>query len=557
MNTELSQFIDNILHSGQPIKLHLGCGTVYKEGWINIDNNSDNNIEKLDLNWDLCKPLPFPNESVDFIYNEHFFEHLSPEEAHSVLVDFMRVLKPDGVMRIAMPDLRRLVNIYLDKARRKPNRDNLDKYGLTHVKTRAENLNIDFRAWGHKWLYDYEELERRLKETGCSWVKECRIFESDFEELRNLETRNESPLVAEVMKIIPDETSAEMPLVTIACITYNQEKFIRDALESFVTQKAKFHFEVIIADDCSADSTPDIIREYEQKYPDIFKPIYRKENIGAIENFVDTLSCAHSKYVIINEGDDYFTDPQKLQKQVDFLETHPECSICFHPVQVIYEDEPSKIEIFPVPNQRFDKTYLTLDDLLKHNFIQTNSCMYHWRFTDEDISNVFPKDILPGDWYLHLLHAQIGNIGFLDEVMSVYRKHSGGIWYDSYKDLEGLFLKNGSKMLAFYDNVCKNIAPNPNDYINNRLLPSFEHIVNIHINHKRKAGIVLIFNQYPDYFLELIKHLKNQTEEQRQRIDGITHSVSYRVSKKLKGNTLFALCYRLLKKCYKFVKRVL
>ncbi|GHU41949.1 hypothetical protein FACS1894190_10660 [Spirochaetia bacterium] len=353
----------------------------------------------------------------------------------------------------------------------------------------------------------------------------------------------------------PNKLSTETPLVTIVCTTYNHEKFIRDALESFVTQKTNFPFQAIIADDCSTDKTPDIIREYEQQYPDIIKPIYRGQNIGAMNNGIDTLSRAHSKYVISNEGDDYFTNPQKLQKQVDFLEVHPECSICFHPVEIIFEDNSRPIEIFPSPEHRFNKTLLSLGDILKHNFIQTNSCMYRWRFVNEDIQDVFPKDILPGDWYLHLLHTQTGCIGFIDEVMSVYRRHSGGMWYDSYKDLQGLFLKYGSNMLAFYDNVCKNIAPNPNDYLNNTLLPAFEHIVNIYINHKRNEDILFIFNRYPDYFLELIKHLKNQTEEQKQQVDVITHSVSYRISKKLMRNKPFTLCYRLLKKCYKAVKR--
>ena len=182
------------------VKLHLGCGTVYKDGWINIDNNSDNNIEKLDLNLDLRKQLPFPANSVDFIYNEHFLEHLTVEEGISAIKDFFRILKPGGVMRIAMPDLKITIQTYLDEDWKENGKAFLEKYGLAFIQTRAESINISFRCWGHKWLYDWEELERRLKEAGCEKIKRCHLFESEHNALRNLETRNESTLIAEVTK---------------------------------------------------------------------------------------------------------------------------------------------------------------------------------------------------------------------------------------------------------------------------------------------------------------------------------------------------------------------
>ena len=182
------------------VKLHIGCGTVYKGGWINIDNNSDNNIQKLDLKWDLRKPLPFHDNSVDFIFNEHFLEHLTVEEGILAIKDFFRVLKPGGVMRIAMPNLEEMIHTYMDKNWKENNKAFLEKFELAFIQTRAENINIGFRWWGHQWLYDWEELERRLKESGCEKIKRCIIFESEHEVLRNLETRNESVLIAEVTK---------------------------------------------------------------------------------------------------------------------------------------------------------------------------------------------------------------------------------------------------------------------------------------------------------------------------------------------------------------------
>lgn len=197
INLDINSLIDKSL-----IKLHLGCGTAYKNGWINIDNNSDNNINKLDINWDLRNPLPFPDNSVDYIFNEHFLEHLTVEEGIKSIKDFYRVLKPGGVMRIAMPDLESIVSEYLNNNWKEDNKDFFEKFGLSFIKTRAELININFRWWGHKWLFDWEELERRLKEAGCIKIKRCKIFESDYEDLKNLETRNESTLIAEITKIL-------------------------------------------------------------------------------------------------------------------------------------------------------------------------------------------------------------------------------------------------------------------------------------------------------------------------------------------------------------------
>jgi predicted SAM-dependent methyltransferase len=180
------------------IKLNIGCGTDYKKSWINIDNNSDHNIEKLDLNWDLRYPLPFEDNSVDFIFNEHFFEHITPEEALPIMQDLKRVLKPGGVMRIAMPDLESVVSHYLHVPL---NKDHVIKdYHFEHVKTPAEWINMSFRWWGHQWLYDWEELQRRLMEAGFTKMKRCKLHKSKYKDLEDLEIRQGSILIAEVTK---------------------------------------------------------------------------------------------------------------------------------------------------------------------------------------------------------------------------------------------------------------------------------------------------------------------------------------------------------------------
>lgn len=127
------------------------------------------------------------------------------------------------------------------------------------------------------------------------------------------------------------------PLVSICCITYNHESYIRETIEGFLMQKTKFPIEVLIHDDESTDKAADIIREYENKYPDIIKPIYQFDNKyskGISVSVTYNFPRARGKYIAMCEGDDYWTDPSKLQKQVDFMEVNPDCSLCFHASKV-------------------------------------------------------------------------------------------------------------------------------------------------------------------------------------------------------------------------------
>lgn len=197
MNLPVSS-VKKLLQRSGPVKLNLGCGTDYKDGWVNIDNNSDDNIEKLDMNWDLRNPLPFKDGTVDFIFNEHFFEHLTVEEGQVCIKDFMRTLKKGGVMRIAMPDLAMSVSLYLDPKWKKNKL--ISQFGLEFVETPAELLNMSFRWWGHKWIYDFEELRRRLAEAGYTDVTRVKHSKSKYPELCGLETRTQSELIVEVVK---------------------------------------------------------------------------------------------------------------------------------------------------------------------------------------------------------------------------------------------------------------------------------------------------------------------------------------------------------------------
>lgn len=149
----------------------------------------------------------------------------------------------------------------------------------------------------------------------------------------------------------------DKPLVTIRCITYNHEPYIRQCLEGFVMQKTNFSFEVIVHDDASTDGTVEIIREYAEKYPNIIKPIYETENQyskndGSIRRIIDEAMSPEAKYIAMCEGDDYWIDPLKLQKQVDYLENHPDVVYSCHRYKILIDR--SK-EIYLAPNIYFDK----------------------------------------------------------------------------------------------------------------------------------------------------------------------------------------------------------
>ena len=175
------------------LKLHLGSGTVRLDGWVNIDLETP----QADLHFDITRPLPFRGGAARLIYHEHVMEHISVEQGLAGLRDWHRLLQPGGVLRIATPDLAYVVERYggdwKDQAWLK-----LPEYAF--IRTRAEMLNVSMRWWGHQYLYDGEELERRMREAGFTTIRRCGFRESTVGELAGLETREDSTLILEAVR---------------------------------------------------------------------------------------------------------------------------------------------------------------------------------------------------------------------------------------------------------------------------------------------------------------------------------------------------------------------
>ena len=321
------------------------------------------------------------------------------------------------------------------------------------------------------------------------------------------------------------------PLLSVCLITYNQAQYIKQAVDSILEQEADFHWELIIADDYSTDGTREILRDYKNRFPDLINLILQKSNVGPEKNWLDLMSNHKSKYVLYTEGDDYFTDPAKLQTQVDFLEAHVDISLCFHPVKVIYEDGSRPDELFPLPERRAGKNLLEVKDLLVSNFIQTNSAMYRWRFIKEDIKYTFPKNISPGDWLLHILHAQTGKIGFIDRVMSVYRRHPGGLWWDSHKDKNKLWEKYGIAHLNLYEEMLRLYGDNK-DYdkiIFNHIYETFGLLIELRdMNNSRVLEDALL--KFPEFASRVMSDQRRIIARKDYQLENLTQELQDRIS---------------------------
>ena len=241
-----------------------------------------------------------------------------------------------------------------------------------------------------------------------------------------------------------ERTSASAPKVSVVTTTHNQEAYVRQTFDGFVAQQTDFPVEIIVCDDASTDTTPAIIREYAERHPHLFRPILRTENLGLNANLIGGLSAARGEYLALCEGDDYWIDPLKLSKQVAFLDRHPQTAVCFHPVRVVWENGRTKDSEFPPVDWRRD---LSLDRLIRRNYIQTNAVMYRRLQRYDDI----PADVMPLDWYLHVRHAVHGEIAMLPETMAVYRRHAEGMWYDRAVNPAKFWVSQGLGHAATFD----------------------------------------------------------------------------------------------------------
>jgi glycosyltransferase involved in cell wall biosynthesis len=241
--------------------------------------------------------------------------------------------------------------------------------------------------------------------------------------------------------------------VTVLLTTYNHERYIAQALESVLMQETDFDYEIVILEDCSTDATREIVLTYQKRHPDKIRLHLAAENECSNKPFAQEFQAAPSPYIATLDGDDYWTSPKKLQKQVEFLRAHPECVLCFHNAMRVYEDQR-----LPIINNSVDqKAFSELEDIWRYCFIAGATPMLR-----KNILRKFPEwyfNLPIGDWPLYILYAEHGKIGYIDEILAVYRIHSGGAWSKQNR------IQKLESLIASYETMNANLEFRYNDIV--------------------------------------------------------------------------------------------
>ena len=221
----------------------------------------------------------------------------------------------------------------------------------------------------------------------------------------------------------PSPSPSDIPLVSVAIITYNHRQFISQALDSVLSQYHNFLIEIVISDDCSQDGTGLVIDEFQALYPDIIRRVDPPHNVGMHANLDRVWRSCRGKYIAMLEGDDWWHSPNKLLTQVVFMEGNPHLAASGHIIQkaklidgriVIGHTTPAR------PQQ------VGIKDLIRGNYIVTCSAMYRRGIIDN--IPIWIRSLAMADWPLSLLHALHGQIGYINETLATYRVHGGGVW---------------------------------------------------------------------------------------------------------------------------------
>ena len=262
----------------------------------------------------------------------------------------------------------------------------------------------------------------------------------------------------------------QKPRVSVVMITYGHENFIRQAIEGVLMQNCDFEVELIVANDCSPDNTDYIINDIIQNHPQGKWITYHKhpKNLGMMPNFIFALQQAQGEYIALCEGDDYWTDPFKLQKQVDFLEANPDYVLCFHKVKILKTNG----ELVDDFITKVPENYETQETLARlGNYIHTPSVVFR------NILRKFPEEfeMSPiGDYFLYMMLAEHGKFKYMDEEMAVYRFGVGIHSVNSQIKMAKANFKLFTLLLSYFNN------PKINHILLDRqlnALDNFEHLV--------------------------------------------------------------------------------
>lgn len=389
-------------------KLNLGCGPKIMTGWDNLDLEPGPG----GIVCDLTRGLPYPSNSVDYIFSEHFIEHLTRDAALDLLRECMRVLKPGGAVRFATPDLATAVNDY-----RYARQDRWISVGFME-QTPCQHLNAGMRSWGHQFLYDWVEFELLFRLAGFTAIQRMPWQVSAKAELTGIETR---PFFEDLILEAEKFSGPALPKVTVAMASYNHERYVGRAIESVLNQSMA-DFEFCITDDGSTDGTRRVIESFQD--PRI-KFASLEENRGACYALNHAIRRGAANYVAIINSDDLFS-PHKLDRQVKYLDENPEIGAVFTGVDFIQSDgmplasDKQAVAKFATENRSrlewLTQLYYGGNCLAHPSAMVRKECYIYLGYYDERFRQ------LP-DYLMWLRLLQHWNIHIIEERLTAFRIH--------------------------------------------------------------------------------------------------------------------------------------
>lgn len=281
----------------------------------------------------------------------------------------------------------------------------------------------------------------------------------------------------------------DINLCSVLMITYNHEKYIAQAIDSVLMQKTNFDYEIVIGEDCSTDRTREIVLEYKAKHPGKIRLLLQEKNVGMMQNFIDTLKACTGKYIALLEGDDYWTDPYKLQKQVDILEAHPEYSLCFTDRRII--DLSGNVILI----DRYNKKVYNTIDVITYRFCAPTQTVLFRNFYNIQTFLKRHNDFIYGDVLLTLFLSLLGDMYHLPDITANYRQTHTGVWTSKVVD------KTHEEYLGFLNRVTSIVGLKENNFLVAFLCANaFAHF--LYINKRQPFKIIKNIKKYYNYFLK-------------------------------------------------------
>ncbi len=334
------------------------------------------------------------------------------------------------------------------------------------------------------------------------------------------------------------KANIDIPVVSVCCATYNQENYIAEAIDNFLIQETDFPFEILIRDDCSTDKTASIVKKYTDKYQHLIKPIFEKENTYSkgVKPTLVLFKRAQGKYIALCEGDDYWTDPMKLQKQVGLMQENPECHLSFHPADELVN---SKLTGKVYGNQGIDNKIFSDIEMIRSIgavFCPTASMIFHR--TVMDPTPIFYSTAPVGDDFMQYLGSLNGGALFIAETMSIYRTGHAGSWNEISKQKNkasiASLIKNKENFILrytqsldemgnFIDQKYRNELNKKISvkllylallYLNNNMDKDFKNTIIRAINvHKSQSrfNMLLYYFRFTPFFARIMINLNNNT----------------------------------------------